>query len=559
MNLVKKSLFLCIGVLLTLLCLQGAQSLRQVSRLAATTDDIVASASGGVWKHFLEAEGDFKQVVAFTDAESTASLRKAFADKAAALRADAGAMHASAPEELKARVGAVAGSIDRWLQLASQHLAAEGSAELPAYHVLVEERTALEAEVGMMFKQSAGLADATVLARHVQERRAYVWTAAELVAAVLLGLALGWFALKSLHRQLGADAADVAHVANAVADGDLAVTIRTQGVPEGSVMAAVQRMRNGLLQTVTRVRSISDELSVGANEIAAGNGDLSTRTEQQSAALEKTTSTMAQLDNTVRHNVASANRAVELAQEASGVALRGGQVVSQAVQTMQQINTSSKRIADITGVIDGIAFQTNILALNAAVEAARAGEQGRGFAVVASEVRSLAQRSATAAKEIKGLIAESVERVEQGSELVDRAGSTMQEVVGAIERVSQVMGEIRSASAEQSAGVAEVSQAVTQMDRATQQNAALAEQSAAAAESLKTQAEQLVQAVSFFRMEGGAAVPEVARKAWAGSERRGPDRPVNVVRPKFVAAAAPKDAARPVAKAKTGTDDWEAF
>ena len=294
-------------------------------------------------------------------------------------------------------------------------------------------------------------------------------------------------------------------MANAVADGDLTVTISAQGVPAGSVMAAISRMQQSLQETVSRVLGISGNLASGSNEIATGNNDLSQRTEQQAAALERTAATMEELGTTVRHNAENLTQASQLADTASAVATHGGTVVGQAVETMRGINDSSRKIADIIGVIDGIAFQTNILALNAAVEAARAGEQGRGFAVVASEVRSLAQRSAAAAREIKALIMTSVERVEAGSTLVDQAGHTMKEVVQAIDRVTAVMAEIRTASAEQSAGVAQVGKSVAELDQATQQNAALAEQSAAAAESLKVQGQQLAQAMTFFKLRASAS------------------------------------------------------
>jgi len=272
-----------------------------------------------------------------------------------------------------------------------------------------------------------------------------------------------------------------------------------------SLMAQLQQMQNSLGEVVAAVRGNADNVATASAEIAQGNTDLSQRTEQQAAALEQTAASMEEFGATVRQNADNAKQANQLAMSASEVAITGGEVVGQVVQTMKGINDSSKRIADIIGVIDGIAFQTNILALNAAVEAARAGEQGRGFAVVASEVRSLAQRSAGAAKEIKGLINASVERVEQGSALVDRAGATMTEVVASIRRVTDIMGEISAASTEQSAGVAQVGEAVAQMDQATQQNAALVEEGAAAAESLRDQAQQLVQTVAVFKLSAGAA------------------------------------------------------
>jgi methyl-accepting chemotaxis protein len=578
MNLVKRSLYLCIGVLLALIGLQGAQSFWQVSRLSGAADAVVASSrlSGqaqSLWTQFLAAEQEFKQATAFVDAASADALRKSFADKAGALRTEMSKLKSDAQGELAGNAAAVSERAETWLGLASKHVGAEGVTELPSYHLLDAARAALETEIGALVARSAEAATGAVAASHAVARNAYLWTGAELVLAVALGLVLGWFALRSLHRQLGADASEVARITNAIADGDLTVAIRTDGVPEGSVMAATARMQRSLLETVSRVRGISGNLATGANEIATGNSDLSQRTEQQAAALEKTAATMEQLGTTVRHNAENAAQASHLAEQASQVASRGGEVVGQAVETMRGINDSSKKIADIIGVIDGIAFQTNILALNAAVEAARAGEQGRGFAVVASEVRNLAQRSAQAAKEIKSLITDSVGRVESGGALIDQAGQTMQEVVLSIERVTRMMAEIRSASSEQSAGVTQVEQAVSQLDQTTQQNAALAEQSAAAAESLKAQGQQLLAAVSFFRVSE-TQHPDAAKAdakatlvaAWDGRERRGPDRAQNVARPAFgskrttVARTTPATAAPSTSARKTGTDDdWKEF
>ncbi len=325
-------------------------------------------------------------------------------------------------------------------------------------------------------------------------------------------------------------------VAERVADGDLSQTIENSSTDEvGQLLSALGRMNTRLRDIVATLKTSAESVSLGSREIAMGNMDLSGRTEAQASALEQTAASMEELNSTVRQNEKNARLASELATGATEVAVRGGAVVGDVVSTMKLINESSRKISEIISVIDGIAFQTNILALNAAVEAARAGEQGRGFAVVAAEVRSLAQRSAAAAKDIKTLIGASVERVEQGTALVDQAGGTIDEVVIAIRRVANIIGEISSASAEQSAGVAQVSEAVTQMDNATQQNAALVEQSAAAAEGLNQQAELLVQAVAIFKLNddehaGFVSVPVTEVDSQPGENRRGQSRGQNIVR-----------------------------
>ena len=324
--------------------------------------------------------------------------------------------------------------------------------------------------------------------------------AALLGSALLVGLGLAWGITRHLMRQLGGEPAVAVRALGAVAGGDLSTVVPVRAGDSTSLMARLAAMQRSLSDTVSLVRSGSEGVATASSQIAQGNQDLSGRTEQQASALQQTSATMDELGATVRNNADNARQANQLALGASNVALKGGEVVGKVVETMKGINHSSKKIADIISVIDGIAFQTNILALNAAVEAARAGEQGRGFAVVAAEVRSLAQRSAEAAKEIKTLISASVERVNRGTDLVGEAGQTMDEIVAAIRRVSDIVAEISSASAEQSSGVAQVGQAVTQMDHATQQNAALVEQSAAAAESLRQQAQQLVQAVAVFKL-----------------------------------------------------------
>ena len=389
------------------------------------------------------------------------------------------------------------------------------------------------------------------------------------VAALLLAAALGWLITRSLVRELGGEPRTAADVARAVAGGDFTQPIAVKDGDTTSLMAQLAAMKDGLAQVVSQVRRGSESVAMASSEIAQGNQDLSARTESQASALEETAASMEQLGATVRQNAESASQANALARSASDVAVRGGEVVGQVVQTMKGINESSQRIADIIGVIDGIAFQTNILALNAAVEAARAGEQGRGFAVVASEVRSLAGRSAEAAKEIKQLISASVERVEQGSAMADQAGETMTEVVQSIRRVTDLMGEINAASSEQASGVAQVGEAVTQMDQATQQNAALVEEMAAAAGSLSSQAQELVQAVAVFKLDASQSGASAYSTPTARpAPNAAPVRiPAPARKPTAFKAAPAKPAAlhapnppKPVKTASAGAeDDWESF
>ena len=420
----------------------------------------------------------------------------------------------------------------------------------------------------------------------IAERLVYFSISALVLAGILLGI--GLLISRGILKQLGCEPAKAAEITHRIADGDLSVEVSVKPGDDSSLLHAIKSMRDRFAHIVGEVRIGSESVATASGEIAQGNNDLSTRTEQQASALEATASSMEELSATVKQNADNAGQANQLAQSASTVAIQGGQVVNQVVETMKGINESSRKISDIIQVIDGIAFQTNILALNAAVEAARAGEQGRGFAVVASEVRSLAGRSADAAKEIKALINASVERVEHGSALVDQAGTTMTEVVSSIRRVTDIMGEISAASVEQSTGVSQVGLAVTRMDQTTQQNAALVEEMAAAASSLKSQAQELVQTVAVFKLGAndrgarGAMTTSAAVRSHnpnaplQGNERRaggtaqgaaarGHSAAAPAARPsvKPASASIAHKVARPAPAAKPApsndNDDWESF
>jgi methyl-accepting chemotaxis protein-2 (aspartate sensor receptor) len=400
----------------------------------------------------------------------------------------------------------------------------------------------------------------------------FFWGALALTA-IGLGFGLMWM----MRRWVAAPLASLQRAVGAIADGDLSQPVSSDRNDEiGALMRDTEAMRQRLAQTIGTVRNSVDSIGTASSEIASGNLDLSQRTEQTASNLQNAASSMSELTGTVRQTADSARTANQLVQSAVSAATRGGDVVGQVVTTMDEINAASKKIADIIGTIDGIAFQTNILALNAAVEAARAGEQGRGFAVVAGEVRSLAGRSAEAAKEIKALIGNSVERVDNGARLVQTAGTAMGEIVASVQRVQDIIGEISSAASEQSEGIATVNTSVVQLDQMTQQNAALVEESAAAAESLKEQAQRLVEAVAVFRVAGAephrAPPPRPAPRAAAASTTSKPaaaprgtavPRPAPSVTPRTKAASAPVAAPKPApapAPASTADDaDWETF
>jgi methyl-accepting chemotaxis protein-1 (serine sensor receptor) len=372
--------------------------------------------------------------------------------------------------------------------------------------------------------------------------------------SVLIGVFIGYLLVRAIFYPLH----EAVQIAKSVAAGDLTQRIEPQAGDEtGQLLQALKEMNDNLSRTVSQVRGAVETIGVGSREIASGNADLSARTESQASSLEQTASSMEELTTTVKQNAENARQANQLVVSASDYAVKGGEVVGQVVHTMGSIKESSGKIVDIIGVIDSIAFQTNILALNAAVEAARAGEQGRGFAVVAAEVRSLAQRSAAAAKEIKALIGDSVEKVDAGAKLVDQAGATMQEIVTSVKHVADIMGEITAASQEQSGGIEEVNQAISQMDEMTQQNAALVEQASAAAQSMQDQANNLSQAVSIFKLNQSSGAPRLG-----GAKKAAKALPSSRSASTEVAVKAPASSASRIKKpvnASGSGDDWEEF
>ena len=512
-------LTLAFATVLTLTAVLGAASVTNLSRVNGASEELASKwlptvgALGAARAAMLEyREFEMKHARA-ADSSYRAEYEDKLKEAGAAVQAQLDA-HAQLPaaEDERRLTAAAAAKWKEYLNFASKvqefgrqdkaddaRDLSDGAAKMSADEAIAEidKLTAFGFEKG-----KASAADASqvfALSKRV--------TLGLVVLALVLGVVASVLITRSLKLQLGGEPSVAAAVARAVAQGDLSTEVPVRAGDTTSLMAGLQHMQTSLARVVQQVRSGSERVAGASQEIAQGNADLSSRTEQQASALEQTSASMEELGSTVQQNAHSARQADELATSANSVATRGGEAVTRVVQTMRGINESSRKIADIIGVIDGIAFQTNILALNAAVEAARAGEQGRGFAVVASEVRSLAQRSAAAAKEIRGLIAASVERVEQGTAQVDEAGTTMTEVVTAITRVTSIVREISTASQEQSAGVAQVGEAVSQLDQTTQRNAALVEESAAAAESLRQEAQQLVDVVASFRLKAEGGFP----------------------------------------------------
>jgi methyl-accepting chemotaxis protein len=423
------------------------------------------------------------------------------------------------------------------------------------WHATLEEALSVKDNQAIAIAQEANTAYAQVR-----------WTIITLgILALSMGIFAAFMITRSLLNQLGGEPEYAVEIAGQIASGDLATEIETKVGDQHSLLMAMKTMRESLVNIVGQVRVGTDTIATASSEIASGNMDLSSRTEQQASSLEKTTASMRELTGTVKQNADNAREANKLAATASDVARQGGEVVAEVVNTMSSINESAKKIVDIISVIDGIAFQTNILALNAAVEAARAGEQGRGFAVVASEVRSLAQRSAAAAKEIKTLIGDSVEKVEMGTKLVGQAGTTIDQVVNSVRHVTEIIAEISSASQEQSVGIEAVNHSIIEMDSMTQQNAALVEEAAAAAQSMQDQASELTKVVSIFKMsafqgfQGQAenhSAPVKNKAAPAAPIKKAPVQKIAAKPAKSMPALKAQSAQK---SAPSNNDDWEEF
>ena len=514
MNLFKtlkigRRLMLAFTAILALTCLVGAFSIDRIAQVNGATGELA-----GKWLVAMRAMGEYSATLSAIRRAEVLHVMAASAEDRAAQEKRVQAIRVKAEQTWQRYLGTVATDAERRSAEEIQQRQAAYYAALEQVFVASRAGNAIEAQA-LYAKRSgdafSGIAAALIQevdalsrggdAAYTQSQLAYAQTQRAVVGLVAAALAIGALLAWSITRSITGPLRVAVKVAERVAAGDLRSEIRVDGTDEAAqLLGALRKMNAGLAGIVSQVRASSDSIATGSAQIATGNVDLSQRTEEQASNLQQTAASMEQLTATVRQNADTASVATQLASGASAAAARGSEVVGRVVSTMDEINASSRRIADIVGVIDGIAFQTNLLALNAAVEAARAGEQGRGFAVVAGEVRSLAQRSAQAAKEIKSLIGESVARVEAGSALVVDARGSMAEIVGQVRRVNDMIGEIGVASAEQSTGIAQVGDAISQLDQVTQQNAALVEEGAAAAESLRCQAEQLSRVVAAFQL-----------------------------------------------------------
>ncbi|TKC80338.1 methyl-accepting chemotaxis protein [Trinickia terrae] len=516
---VKATLRLAFAVLLAGTVAIGVFSLTQISRLNGSTQSIydqghVASrAAEEVRADVLRASRAQKMLLTATTAKERDDLGGdidkglgAITTELSTLQQYTDASDGDAPERQKKFTAAVSTWSDHLRAFVTLVKAQPLDLSQMNWQVgtqdvsLLVETGKLEKLVDELVASRGTAAKATIEASGFIFKSSFVMIAAMTAALFVLAFVIGEWVVRRLTKQLGGEPAYAKNIASHIAAGDLSHSITVGKSDTSSVLFALRDMQTGLASTVGEITASAEAIALAAGEIAMGNLDLSQRTELQAVSLEKTATSMEELTSTVRQNADNAKQASTLANNASEIAEKGGEVVSRVVSTMNEINDSAKSIGDIIGVIEGIAFQTNILALNAAVEAARAGEQGRGFAVVAGEVRSLAQRSAQAAKEIKGLINASLERVANGSHFAQDAGQTMDEVVKAVKRVTDIMGEISAASSEQSAGIDEIGRAVTQMDSSTQQNAALVEEATAAARSLDDQAKTLKRLVGKFKL-----------------------------------------------------------
>lgn len=573
---VSSRLIVGFGVISALLIVIAGIGIQRLGALNATVDGLTDQripvlTSAGEWEvSLLQSARHSRNVLILDDKAAVAKEISAMADESdkRGTIIDAILKNVS-DDESKKQVEALRELREKYKASEKKFVDIAGSGDLKAAKSqLLEETRPIQLDyingIDAFVASQRALAEADAKGAKAAHTSAVAWVLTLSFLSLVVCGTLGFAITRSITRQLGGEPDELATVAESIAAGNLTLEIDARKARLGSVVHAVKSMQQSLRTVVGTVRACSDSIATGSDQIATGNLDLSHRTEKQAANLQQTAASMEELNVTVKNNAAHARQATQLAASASEVAQRGGQVVGQVVSTMDEITASSKKIGDIIGVIDGIAFQTNILALNAAVEAARAGEQGRGFAVVASEVRTLAQRSSEAAKEIRALISASVERVETGSKLVGDAGTTMADIVAQVQRVASLIEDISSATNEQTSGIGLVSDAVTQLDESTQQNAALVEQSAAAASSLHQQASDLVKAVSVFQLDlAGTARP--AAKSVQKAPLASPVKSTAVKsssRPAPAASEAKPATARkpaPLAAGAGKSDDWEEF